>query len=70
MRGVSRSRMAVRMQQFLAEERATRPDGIVTAGIGDDAQRLTRLREKHGLPQPQPVRPAAGVDDADMIDRD
>lgn len=56
-----------RLRQFSDEERSTRPAGVVTPGAGWDYDRVRALRSKYGLPV---ARPAADVDDADLIDRD
>jgi len=56
-----------RLRRFSDDERATRPAGVVTPGCGADFTRVAALRVKWGLPVPRPV---AGVDDADLIDRD
>jgi hypothetical protein len=62
-------RMSVRRQvallaQLDAQERATRPAGIVTPGAGSDMPRVNAIRERLGLPVASP-----STDDADLIDR-
>lgn len=54
-----------RLREFSADELATRPLGVVTAGAGSDYERVRELRVKHGLPVSIPV-----ADADDLIDRD
>jgi hypothetical protein len=64
-RRMSLRRQLALMAQSDAEERATRPDGVVTPGVGWDYERVRAIRVRLGL---APVEQPATDDVAHMID--
>jgi hypothetical protein len=64
-RRMSLRRQLALMAQADAEERATRPAGVVTPGVGWDYERVRAIRVRLGL---APVEQPATDDVAHMID--
>lgn len=63
-RPMSVRRQLALLAQMDDEERATRPAGVVTPGVGSDTARVQAIRVRLGLPTV-----SASDDDADLIDR-